>query len=104
VVRLLRAVGAVALVIFALPIALVAGLFFKGKGRNCTPEELAAELQALADDQDGLVDGDRLECVPIKDSRLEAIRREAVYLIQPVRFEDRPKLAQLAERARALKP
>ena len=102
-VRLLRAICAVAFVILALPIALVAGLFFKGRSRNCTPEELAAELQALADGQDDLVDGDRLECVPIKDSRLEAIRQEAIYLIQPVRPEDRPKLGQLAERARALR-
>jgi hypothetical protein len=100
-VRLLRAIGAVAFVVLALPIGLVAGLLFKG--RNCTPEELAAELQALADGQDDLVDGDRLECVSIKDPRLEAIRQEAVHLIQPVRSEDRPKLGQLAERARALR-
>ena len=76
-------------------------MFFKG--RICTAEELAAELQALAGGRDGQVDCDRLECVPLRDARLEEIRQRAASLIQPIQPENRPKLGQLAADARALR-
>jgi len=99
--RYLRIAGATLLAIIAFPFAILARLI--SKGRDCTAEELATELQALADGRDNSVDCDRLECVPIKNSRLEEIRREAALLIQPMRPENRPKLGRLVARARTLK-
>jgi hypothetical protein len=87
------------LIIFAIPIALVAGIFFKG--RNCTPAELAADLQKLADGTEGDMGWDELESVPLKDPRLEEIRCEAIAFAPPGPA-DHAKLAELAQRARNL--
>ena len=98
--KLLRAIGAVGLVIIALPVALFAGLF--SKGRKCTPEELVSDLRALADGTEGEMTWGTLECVPIIDPRLEAIRREAIKVNLPLQTEDRAKLSRLATSAAAL--
>jgi hypothetical protein len=90
--------GKIALIIAALPIALFAGLFLKG--RKCTPEELALELRRLAEgDMSGW---DELECVPLKDRRLESIRQEATKVELPLRAQDQATLKALAEKAEAL--
>jgi hypothetical protein len=102
VIRLLRIIGAAALVIVAFPIALMAGLFFKG--RNCTPEELAIDLQKFSDGIEDAMDWDELESVPLKNPRLEAIRQEAMDVNLPLRPEDRTKLGELAARTRTLFP
>jgi hypothetical protein len=99
----LRAIGAVLLIIFALPIALVAGLrqTFMG-GANTSPEELAAMLRGIAGgsgDYDG--DWDELDSVSLRDVRLEAIRREACTVSLPLTSEGRSKMVELAERAEA---
>ena len=96
--RWLRFIGATALVIVALPVAVVGGLL--SKGRNCTAQEFAADLQELSDGNDE--SWDRLESVPIKDSHLEAIRQEALKVNLPLRAEDRAKLGGLAARIRTL--
>jgi hypothetical protein len=43
--------------IIAMPVALIAGLL--SKGRNCTPEELAADLKELADGTEDYMAWDR---------------------------------------------
>ena len=96
--RLLRAIGGIALAIAALPLAVIAGILFKR--RKCTPEEMASELNELAA---GNMNGwDRLESVPIKDPRLEAIRKEAMAVCLPFRSEDRALLRHLAAKAGSL--
>jgi hypothetical protein len=95
---LLRILGKVALLTVALPLALIAGLFFKG--RKCGPEELASELRALA--KGDMSYWDRLECVPLKDPRLEPIRQEALKVDLPFGPADPAKLMALADRAAAL--
>jgi hypothetical protein len=87
-----------ALVIVALPIAIVANLF--SKGRDCSPEEFAADVQKLADGTEGERDWDVLESVRLKDPRLEAIRQEAIAVPWPIDQEGRAKLSSLAQRAR----
>jgi hypothetical protein len=96
--RWLRFIGATALVIVAFPFAVIAGLL--SKGRNCTAQELAADLQKLSDGNDEC--WDCLESVPIKDPRLEAIRQEALKVNLPLGAEDRAKLGELAAQTRAL--
>src|ERR1051326_8246879 len=98
--RLVRAVGIVAIAIITLPWAVVGGLF--SKKRDCTPEELASELKELAA---GKMSGwDQLECVRIKDPRLESIRQEAMAVELPFRQEDRELLAYLATKVALLSP
>jgi hypothetical protein len=97
--RFLRAIGIVLLTILALPLAAFAGVFLKG--RTCTPEQLAQELRALA--KGDMKGWDRLESVPIKDTRLEALRMEAMKVELPFRPSDRELLAALAQKAEALR-
>jgi hypothetical protein len=97
--RWLRILIAAPLIILAMPIALMAGIFFKG--RNSTPAELPADLQKLADGTEGDRDWDELESVPLKNPRLEEIRRAAVALAPPGPI-NRVKLAELAQQARNL--
>jgi hypothetical protein len=98
--KVLRAIRAVAILAVALPVAIVAGLFLS-KGRKCTPEELAADLDEFASGTEGEMAWDRLESVPILDPRLEGIRREAMAVNLPLRAEDRDLLGRLAVKARA---
>jgi hypothetical protein len=89
------------LVILLLPVALIAGLF--SKGRKCTPEELASDLKKFADGTDTDGEWDHFESVPIQDPRLETIRLEALRTVHlPLQVEDRAKLAQLSVKAAAL--
>jgi hypothetical protein len=98
--KLLRALGAIALGVASLPFALVAGIGFRG--RTCTPKELALELEGLA--AGDMSYWDQLECVRLKDPRLEAIRQEAMAVNLPFREEDQNLLRRLAARAAALQP
>jgi len=100
--KVLRAILAIAIVVVALPVAIVAGLL--SKGRKCTPEELAADLDVFASGTEGEMAWDRLESVPILDPRLEGIRREAMAVNLPLRAEDRDLLGRLAVKARLLTP
>jgi hypothetical protein len=96
--RLLRFAAKV-LIVICFPLAALAAAFLK-KTRNCTPQELASDLRELADGK--YESWDELECVPIEDPRLEAIRQEAMTVALPFRPEDRIKLAALAQRAEEL--
>ncbi len=107
-ITLLRGIGIAALLIIAvplfliivIPLALISKIWFKG--RKCTPEELAYELDEIAA---GRMDGwDQIECVPLADTRLEAIRGEAMWVNLPLLESDKAKLTLLAAKARALKP
>jgi len=98
--KVLRAILAVAIVVVALPVALVAGLL--SEGRKCTPEELAADIDEFVSGTEGEMAWDRLESVPILDPRLEGIRRESMAVNLPLRAEDRDLLGRLAVKARAL--
>jgi hypothetical protein len=100
VVSLLWAIRAILIVIVAMPFGLIAGLL--SKGRNCTPEELAADLKKLAEGTEDEWDWDILESVPIADQRLEAIRQEAIAVNFPPQEAERAKLGRLALKARAL--
>jgi hypothetical protein len=96
----LRAIGACAFVIVMLPAAFAAGLL--SKGRKCSPEELASELKKFATGAEGETDWDRLESVPMRDPRLEAIRQEAMTVNLPLQAEDRAKLGLLAAKVETL--
>jgi hypothetical protein len=99
--RQIRTTGLIALSIAALPLILIAAIFFR-KNRKCAPKELALELNQLAaGDMDGW---DEMECVQIEDPRLEAIRQEAMAVHLPFRAEDRQLLTRLASKAAALHP
>jgi len=98
--RLLRKIGATAIAIIALPIATIAGLF--SKGRNCTPIQLAADLRELSEGRKGAYGWDEMECVPLKDPRLEAIRLEAIRMAWSLKPEDLLKLKEFADRAEAI--
>ena len=105
----LRATAAVALAAFLLPIAIVLlpiaiVASFLPKGRKCSPAKLAAKLRKFADGTESEWDWDDLECVPIRDPRLEAIRQEAMTVSPPLRAEDRTKLGPLSAKASALSP
>ena len=100
IVSLLWAIRAILIVIVAMPFGLIAGLL--SKGRNCTPEELAADLKKLAEGTEDERDWDILESVPIADQRLEAIRQEAIAVNFPPQEADRAKLGRLVLKARAL--
>ena len=98
--RLLRAIGVIALTIVALPLAIIGGVIGR-KGRESTPNELASELSELA--RGDMSGWDDLECGgPFRDPRLEAIRQEAMAVELPFREEDRALLARLAAKAHAL--
>ena len=100
-IRLLGIICAVVIGAIALPFAIVGGLFFST--RKCTPQELAAELNALAADDMRWWDG--LECGGrIQDPRLEAIRQEAMAVELPFRDQDRALLTRLAAKAAAITP
>jgi hypothetical protein len=97
----LRAIGGVALIVVALPIALVAGLWqtLMG-GANTSPEELAAMLRRIAvGNGDWGGDWDELDSVPLRNAKLEAIRHEACTVSLPLTPEGRSKMIELAERA-----
>jgi len=98
--RWLRILVAAPLIALAMPVAIISGLF--SKGRKCSPAELADELQKFADSKEHEWDWDDLESVPLKDPRLEEIRLTAMKVALPLGAEDRAKLAELAERARTL--
>jgi hypothetical protein len=95
----LRAIGAVALTLFALPFALVAGLF--SRPRTCTPEELASDLRKIAAGTSEMA-WDNLESVPIADLHLEAIRKQAMTIKLPVGPDGIAQLERLAAKAEAL--
>ncbi len=112
--RWLRNAAIVLFLILAFPVGLIAAIFSKmgemagifSKGRKCTPQEFAAELQKFADGQEGPRDWDYLESVSILNAQLEAVRREACMLAPPIKADDllkmRAKMAALAERARMI--
>lgn len=97
---LLWDIRAILIVIVAMPFGLIAGLL--SKGRNCSPEELAADLKKLAEGTENERDWDRLESVPIADQRLEAIRQEAIAINFPPQEADRATLGRLATKAKVL--
>jgi hypothetical protein len=97
----LRAIGVVFLVILALPVALIGGLWqtIMG-GASTSSKELAAMLRKVAKGRGNWDDGwDELDSVPLRDDRLEAVRLEACKVPLPLTSEGRLKLVQLAERA-----
>jgi hypothetical protein len=89
-----------------IPAALIAALF--DKGRACTPQAFAAELTRLTEGDGPNWDQlwDRVECVRIRDPRLEEIRQEAVKFGPPCRDVEvsRAAWAALAARAARLSP
>jgi hypothetical protein len=89
----LRIIRATVAVVVVLPFAFIAGLV--SKGRKSTPEEFAALLHRLANGTEGERDWDELESVPLRDSRLEALRQEAIRVPQ----DDRARLSLLATKA-----
>src|SRR5688572_23965244 len=97
--RILRIIGGIALTVVAIPLALI-GAAIGRKGRKCTPAELASELKELA--AGDMSFWDQLECVPLRDPRLEAIRQEAMAVDLPFREEDCVLLRRLAVKATAL--
>jgi hypothetical protein len=98
--KLLKILLFIALLPLLLPVAVVAGLF--DKGRTCTPSELAEELRKFAEGREGEWDLDDFESVRLRDSRLEEIRQEALKTSIPLTESDKAKLLLLAERAAAL--
>ena len=105
-VRWVRAIAAVPLVILAIPLAAIAGIWqwWKG-GASTSPQELADMLRRVSkgtgwDSHRG--EWDELDSVPLRDARLEAIRKEACAVWLPLTPEGRAKLDELASRADAL--
>jgi hypothetical protein len=101
--RWLRPIGVAILVLVAIPVALITGLWqlMRG-GADTSPQELAAKLRRMADGRDHRSDWDELECVPLRDARLEAIRQEVLMIDLPLRSEGRLKLVELADRTEML--
>jgi hypothetical protein len=96
-------VGGVLLAIILLPVALVAGIWHTIRGgANTAPDELAEMLRGVAKEGDDSGYWDELECVNLRDVRLEAIRQEALRVSVPLAPEGRSKLLELAEQAEAL--
>ena len=60
--------------LLAIPIGLAGGIF--GKGHKIAPKEFASLLRRVADDTIG-DEWDKFECVPLRDKRLDDIRRKA---------------------------
>jgi len=70
------------LVIVALPVALLAGLFGSREKRN--PDEVAAYLRNFIDGKGDEWDWDDFTAVPIADQTLEAIRQRAAAVELPL--------------------
>jgi hypothetical protein len=70
------------LVIVALPVAVLAGLFGSREKRN--PDEVAAYLRNFIDGKGNEWDWDDFTSVPIADQTLEAIRQKAAAVDLPV--------------------
>lgn len=70
------------LVIAALPVALLAGLF--GSREKRTPDEVAAYLRNFIDGKGEEWDWDDFTSIPIADQTLEAIRQRAAAVELPV--------------------
>jgi hypothetical protein len=70
--------------------------------RDRTPAELAVDLRAMADGTEEPWAWDDLECVPMRDKRLEIIRLQALHTSTPLTDDDRIKLRRLADEAAAL--
>jgi hypothetical protein len=107
-----RRIGAAFLVVGVLPLALVAFIALlpvtlvasiwhtiRG-GANTTPDELAEILRGASEDRHPYWDD--LECVNLRETRLEAIRQEALKVAVPLTPEGRSKLIRLAEQAEAI--
>lgn len=83
------------------PVALVVGIWFKIRGgADTTPRELAEILRGASEDRHPA--WDELECVDIRDARLETVRQEALKVSVPLTPDARLKLIELSERAEAL--
>lgn len=96
-----KAVILAAFAIILSPVALVLGIWSKiGGGANTTPREFAEILRGVSEDHHPA--RDELECVDLRDARLENIRQEALKISEPLTPGDRSKLIELAERAEAL--
>ena len=101
--ELLLRIGATALIVPLLPVALVAGIWHRIRGgANTAPDELAKMLRGVANEGDESAYWDELECVNLRDARLEAIRQEALKVSLPLAPEGRSKLLELAEQAEVL--
>src|ERR1700730_7287296 len=94
---MLRAIVGIVIAAIVLPFAVVASLISR-RGRKYTAEEMAAQLQRLAEgDMNGW---DDLECGgPLRDARLGALRQEAMTVELPLRPQDRARLADLSLQA-----
>ncbi|MGE0750770.1 MAG: hypothetical protein AB7K64_09305 [Variibacter sp.] len=96
-----KAVILAAFAIILSPVALVVGIWHKIRGgADTTPHELADILRDASEDRHAA--WDELECVDLRDARLEAIRQEALKVSEPLTPDDRSKLIKLAEQADAL--
>ena len=94
---MLRAIVGIVIAAIVLPFAVIAGLISR-RGRNYTAQEMAAQLQRLA--QGDMSGWDDLECGgPLRDARLEALRQEAMTVELPLRPQYRAKLADLSLQA-----
>jgi hypothetical protein len=104
--RWLRHIGAVALVVALLPVAIGSSVWHAIRGgADTTPEEFAKILRGASEGgSPSDVYWDELDCVNLRDARLEAIRHEASKVSLPVTPEGRVRLMQLAEEAEALAP
>ncbi len=94
-------IATAALVMILLPVALILGIWqtIRG-GAKSTPNKLAELLRGASEGSRG--HWDELECVPLRDEGLEAIRREALKVSLPLTPEGKSKLMQLAEQAEGL--
>jgi hypothetical protein len=78
------------------------GIFGIGKYRDIAPGELAAFLRRLAEDDIADGEWDKFECVPLKDPRLETIRRKAFPFCGRPGPVDQEALLRLASEAASL--
>lgn len=96
-----KAAFGIALVVLAVPVALLAGLFARPKTR--TAEEVLGYLRDFAQGAGTDRDWDDFTSVPIADPALEALRCEAAMIALPLTPEDRKTLDSLRARAEAMR-
>ncbi|HMI97736.1 MAG TPA: hypothetical protein VK479_14575 [Micropepsaceae bacterium] len=94
---------AVAALVFPLVVLIQFPLWLFGLQRaKRTPQEVAAYLKDFMDGTEDDYDWDDFEAVPIKDPRLDAIRKEAMSVKLPIDASGRAKLAELLARTEDL--
>ena len=96
-----KAALGIALVVAAVPFALVATLFSRPKQR--TAADVAKFLGDFAEETGDDYDWDDLTSIPIADPALEALRQEAEMIQLPITPEGRKTLASLRARAEAMR-